>query len=71
MGNPFRLLLTPQNLYFRTNLCLTDKVLEIGPGSGDLTVQRLEKAMDYKVVEIAPHVRQTHIMRAEQVQLSA
>ena len=43
-------------LAIQANLRPTDKVLEVGPGTGNLTVRILEKAKHYTAVEMDPRM---------------
>ncbi len=42
--------------YIQANLRPTDKVLEVGPGTGNLTVRILEKAKHCTAVEMDPRM---------------
>lgn len=44
------------HLDFKANLKPTDKVLEVGPGTGNLTVRILEKAKHVTAIEMDPRM---------------
>lgn len=44
------------NKFRKANLRPTDKVLEVGPGTGNLTVRILEKAKHVTAVEMDPRM---------------
>ena len=46
----------PILIYQQANLKPTDKVLEVGPGTGNLTVKILEKAKHVTAVEMDPRM---------------
>ena len=45
-----------RNLCAQANLKATDKVLEVGPGTGNLTVRILEKAKQCIAIEMDPRM---------------
>jgi len=49
----------------KANLKPTDKVLEVGPGTGNLTVKILEKAKHVTAVEMDPRMAAEVIKRVQ------
>lgn len=53
---PAPLLTSVGSIVDKANLRPTDKVLEVGPGTGNLTVRILEKAKHVTAVEMDPRM---------------
>jgi 18S rRNA (adenine1779-N6/adenine1780-N6)-dimethyltransferase len=52
-------------MFVQANLKPTDKVLEVGPGTGNLTVKILEKAKHVTAVEMDPRMAAEVIKRVQ------
>lgn len=51
--------------YHKANLKPTDKVMEVGPGTGNLTVKILEKAKHVTAIEMDPRMAAEVIKRVQ------